>query len=80
MQIGTSTDFAADSIRLIGLDASANYQASVVTELSAFDFIQKAEPGWWPGITASGEALAKVGLQLPVLRPESGILIAVQRV
>jgi alpha-galactosidase len=61
-----------------GLDKETTYQVSVVENLSADDFIQKRAPGWWPALNLTGDQLAHVGLQLPVLKPESGLLFYIQ--
>ena len=57
-----------------GLDKEKSYQVSVVEKLSADDFTQKSAPGWWPQISLTGDQLAHIGLQLPVMKPESGLL------
>jgi alpha-galactosidase len=50
------------------------YQVTVIENLSAQEFIQKRAPGWWPSLQLNGDQLAHIGLQLPVLKPESGLL------
>jgi len=42
--------------------------------LSSAHFIQKSAPGWWPSVELTGEQLANLGLQLPVIKPEQGLL------
>lgn len=78
MQLTSLDDFGAQVAQFGGLDPDTNYRVTVVEELSALDFIQKAPSLWWPAVELSGEELAKVGLQIPVLRPESGILFHVR--
>ena len=57
-----------------GLDPKAMYQVTLVEELSVAHFIQKSAPGWWPSVEMTGEQLANLGLQLPVITPEQGLL------
>ena len=57
-----------------GLDKERRYELTVVEELSADDFTQKSGPGWWPRIEMTGDQFAHIGVQLPVMKPESGLL------
>ena len=75
MQLETADGFLPGVAQLNGLDPNRNYKVQVVTNLSATDFQQKSTPGWWPEFTARGDLLAKVGLELPGLRPEQGLLL-----
>jgi alpha-galactosidase len=74
MQLSSPDNFGPLVAYFEGLDAKRNYRVAVVEDLSAPDFLQKIAPGWWPAVTMSGEQLATIGLQLPVLRPENGLL------
>ncbi|CAN1644538.1 GalA Alpha-galactosidase [Candidatus Nanopelagicaceae bacterium] len=74
MQLTSADNFGPLVTTFDGLDKETMYQVSVVEELSASDFIQKKAPGWWPALTLTGDQLAHVGLQLPVLKPETGLL------
>ena len=74
MQLTSADNFGPLVTTFDGLDKETMYQVSVVEELSASDFIQKKAPGWWPALKLSGDQLAHVGLQLPVLKPETGLL------
>ena len=78
MQLQTSDDFVPLVAQLGGLDENRTYRVSVVEELSSREFLQKQAPGWWPAIEASGAVLAKIGVEMPVLRPEQGVLLKVQ--
>jgi alpha-galactosidase len=78
MQLQTSDDFVPLVAQLGGLDENRTYRVSVVEELSSHEFLQKQAPGWWPAIEASGSILAKIGVEIPVLRPEQGVLLKVQ--
>ena len=77
MQLQSIDDFVPTAARLGGLDPNRTYRVSVVQEISASDFIQKSAPGWWPEVSAKGDLLAKIGLEMPVLRPEQGLIFQV---
>jgi hypothetical protein len=51
----------------------------VQQSLSAQDSIQRSYPGWWPAIEVRGDQLEKIGLELPGLRPEQGLLFHLKR-
>ena len=74
MQLTSADNFGPLVTTFDGLDKETMYQVRVVEELSASDFIQKKAPGWWPALTLTGDQLAHIGLQLPVLKPETGLL------
>ncbi|CAN2185342.1 GalA Alpha-galactosidase [Candidatus Nanopelagicaceae bacterium] len=74
MQLTSADNFGPLVTTFDGLDKETMYQVSVVEELSASDFIQKKAPGWWPALKLTGDQLAHIGLQLPVLKPETGLL------
>ena len=78
MQLTSLDNFGPLLTTFDGLDKETSYQLTVVEDLSADDFIQKRAPGWWPALTMTGDQLAHVGLQLPVLKPESGLLFYIQ--
>jgi alpha-galactosidase len=74
MQLTSLDNFGPLVTTFDGLDKETLYKVTVVEDLSADDFIQKRAPGWWPTLNLSGDHLAHIGLQLPVLKPESGLL------
>jgi alpha-galactosidase len=74
MQLTSLDNFGPLVTTFDGLDKDTYYQVTVVEELSASDFIQKKAPGWWPTLKLTGDQLAHIGLQLPVLKPETGLL------
>ena len=78
MQLTSLDNFGPLLTTFDGLDKETTYQLTVVEDLSADDFIQKRAPGWWPALMMTGDQLAHVGLQLPVLKPESGLLFYIQ--
>ena len=78
MQLTSIDNFGPLVATFDGLDPLRTYTVTVNTDLSATDFLHKSNPGWWPSVELSGEALASIGLQLPVTRPESGLLFELQ--
>ena len=78
MQLTSLDNFGPLLTTFDGLDKETMYQVTVVENLSADEFIQKRAPGWWPALKLTGDQLAHVGLQLPVLKPESGLLFYIQ--
>ena len=78
MQLTSADNFGPLITTFDGLDKETLYKVKVVEELSARDFTQKKAPGWWPSLTLTGDQLAHIGLQLPVLKPETGLLFHFQ--
>jgi alpha-galactosidase len=77
MQLTSLDNFGPLVATFDGLDATTAYTVTVHEKLSAPEFLQKAAPGWWPTVKLTGEQLATIGLQLPVTKPESGILFEI---
>jgi alpha-galactosidase len=80
MQLRSLNNFGPLVATFDGLAPELRYQVSVNTELSADDFLQKKHPAWWPSVELTGEILGTIGIQLPVLRPESGILFEIKAI
>ena len=78
MQLTSADNFGPLVTTFDGLDKETLYQVTVVEELSADEFTQKRAPGWWPSLQLTGDQLAHVGLQLPVLKPETGLLFHIK--
>ncbi|CAN2184344.1 GalA Alpha-galactosidase [Candidatus Nanopelagicaceae bacterium] len=78
MQLTSADNFGPLVTTFDGLDKETTYRVTVVQELSAQEFTQKREPGWWPALNLTGDQLAHIGLQLPVLKPETGLLFHIQ--
>jgi alpha-galactosidase len=74
MQLTSLDNFGPLLSTFDGLDKETLYQLTVVENLSAEEFTQKGAPGWWPTVQLTGDQLAHIGLQLPVLKPETGLL------
>jgi alpha-galactosidase len=77
MQLTSLDNFGPLVATFDGLDPRATYRVSVNVGISAPEFLQKAHPGWWPTIDLTGEQLANIGLQLPVMKPESGLIFEI---
>lgn len=80
MQLTSLDNFGPLVATFDGLDAKASYSVEIIEDLSAPEFLQKAHPGWWPKIVLRGDELAAIGLQLPVLKPESGLLFTLSAI
>ena len=78
MQLTSLDNFGPVLAAFDGLDAKTKYTISINEKLSAPSFLQKGAPGWWPSVQLTGEQLAVIGLELPVLRPETGLLFEVK--
>jgi alpha-galactosidase len=78
MQLTSADNFGPLVTTFDGLDKETTYRVTVVQELSAQEFTQKREPGWWPALNLNGDQLAHIGLQLPVLKPETGLLFHIK--
>jgi alpha-galactosidase len=74
MQLSSLDNFGPLQSTFDGLDKETTYQVTLIEELSATDFTQRQAPGWWPAIQLTGDQLAHIGLQLPILKPETGLL------
>jgi len=79
MQLKTFNDFHPQTARFGGLTHNALYRVEIIEELSAIHFMQKRAPGWWPSVTLPGDALESIGLQIPGMLPENGLLFYLKR-
>jgi alpha-galactosidase len=70
VQLTTSALETPGPVRLPGLTGPVT-----VTALNAPATAHIAPPPWMPELTTTGEALEKVGLQMPVLHPEQALLL-----
>ena len=75
MQLTSVDGFTSVRAQLKGLDPARTYRVKVLTEISSNDFHHRANPGWWPEVTATGAELAEIGLEAPGLRPEQGFML-----
>lgn len=69
------------SIPLHYLDDNANYEIEALIKENDFGYAMKKEPKWLTQkVTVSGAWLNSHGLQLPILHPETGLLLKLTRV
>ncbi|MEY4290839.1 MAG: hypothetical protein RL130_781 [Actinomycetota bacterium] len=80
MQLRSNNNFGPLRATFEGLDSTRNYRIAVVEDLSSPGFLQKAAPGWWPSVELTGAQLANIGLALPVLIPDTGLLFHVSAI
>lgn len=80
MQLTSLDDFVPALAQFEGLDPKLVYQVSIVEDLSATEFLQKTNPGWWPQVQLTGEQLANLGLHVPVMKPEMGLLFHIKAI
>ena len=74
--VASSFDEIPGRVGLPGLDPDVRYDVTVIFPTTTSPYNQRANVGWIPdGITASGRFLAEVGLPMPILNPEQGVLI-----
>jgi alpha-galactosidase len=78
MQLTSLDNFGPLVTTFDGLAPKTMYRVTLIEELSSAHFIQKTAPGWWPSVELTGEQLANLGLQLPVIKPEQGLLFHFQ--
>ena len=68
-------------ILLRELDPASRYRVKVVTEFGAPAMMSITPPPWLKdGVEASGDALMKVGLPTPILRPENALLLEINAI
>jgi alpha-galactosidase len=77
MQLTSLDNFGPLVATFDGLNPEASYTVSVNEKISAPEFLQKVHPGWWPTVALTGDQLANIGLQLPVMKPESGLIFEI---
>ncbi|GAB3482879.1 alpha-galactosidase [Marinomonas epiphytica] len=68
-------------VRLQGLDENTNYQVHLVDHSILPGHLMKSLPAWWhkPRIL-NGASLQKIGLVMPIMDPESLILLSIKAV
>ena len=77
-QLTMPTYSLSGSLRLPGLQADRNYCLTVLEKPARFDGgVMKTQPQWLTQheTILSGEWLAKIGIALPVMDPESAVLL-----
>jgi alpha-galactosidase len=80
VSVATGFDEIPGRVGLPGLDPSANYNVNVIFPTLTSPYMDRTNVGWaTDGATASGVFLAEVGLSMPILNPEHGILIHITK-
>ncbi|PMJ92595.1 alpha-galactosidase [Vibrio sp. 10N.261.55.A7] len=71
-----------EPLRLIDLEADKTYQVKLIDYPQSSHQLMKESQGWWESreVEASGEWLMNVGLSLPILDPESALLLEIRGV
>ncbi|RBO82718.1 alpha-galactosidase [Marinomonas aquiplantarum] len=68
-------------IRLPGLIPEQNYQVTVLEHSPLPGHLMKAKPAWWDTeLHLNGASLMQIGVQLPILDPESIVLLEIKAV
>ncbi|MCG5440584.1 alpha-galactosidase [Micromonospora foliorum] len=80
-RLATSVTQVPGAVRLPGLDPGRRYRVRQVSGVPAPATIDLSAPTWLAaGLTLSGAALARVGVQLPALHPEQTLVLEVDAV
>ena len=80
-RLATSVTQVPGAVRLPGLDPGRRYRVRQVSGVPAPASIDLSPPTWLAaGLTLSGAALARVGVQLPALHPEQSLVLEVDAV
>ncbi len=80
VSVATSFDELPGRIALPGLDPAASYRIERIFPTLTDPFNDRGNVEWIDsGATASGLYLAEVGLSMPILNPETGILLSLTR-
>ena len=75
-QLTTGMSLTPPPLRLPGLDPDRRYRVTPVPLPDPGRAPMRAAPPWWAdGIELTGRQLAVHGVQLPVLNPESAVLL-----
>ena len=75
-QVATAASLIVDPLRIPGLDPDLRYEVRTVDVLGQIRGMARRQPGWVSdGLEISGVGLAAVGIQPPVLDPESLMLL-----
>ena len=79
VQLTQSAHNLPETLRLAGLEDSANYRVELIKPFGDYDAVQKRDPVWVNGTVVSGAFLTKVGLRAPILKPEQAVLLKVSK-
>nr|WP_309244226.1 alpha-galactosidase [Micromonospora parastrephiae] len=80
-RLATSVAQVPGAVRLPGLDPGRRYRVRPVADVPAPATIDRSAPTWLAaGVTLTGAALARVGVQVPALHPEQSLVLEVTAV
>jgi alpha-galactosidase len=75
-RLTTSASLTSPPLRLPGLDAARTYRVAPLPLPGVRLGLGRSVPAWWTdGLEVTGRQLGAVGLQLPVLHPETAVLV-----
>lgn len=77
-QIATSRALAAGAVRVPGLDPDRRYRIEALRITSGPLGKAKRQPAWLEGTEVSGRQLATAGLSVPILNPETALLVSLR--
>ncbi|MAH12014.1 MAG: alpha-galactosidase [Acidimicrobiaceae bacterium] len=78
-QIATSRGLPIGPIRIPGLDLDGTYWLEQLALDERRLGLAKQQPAWLEGVEISGRQLAVAGLPMPILNPETALLLHLQR-
>jgi alpha-galactosidase len=81
VQMEPSATTVPSPMRMPGLDPARRYRVEVLDEFGSFRLAGRSQPAWWAdGISDSvaGGQLVDRGLQVPILHPESVLMVEVR--
>ncbi|WP_244298919.1 GH36 C-terminal domain-containing protein [Micromonospora cremea] len=80
-RLATSVAQSPGAVRLPGLDPGRRYLVRPVSDAPAPATADRSAPAWLAGgVTLTGAALTRVGVQLPALHPEQSLVLEVDAV
>ncbi|MDW6004478.1 alpha-galactosidase [Vibrio mangrovi] len=80
-QLAMPTNSLSGHLRIPGLNDQATYRVSVLDKPSFYEKIVNTQPSWTAsGCEVSGSWCREVGIVLPVLDPETAMLIKLERI
>ena len=78
-QIATSRGLPVGPIRILGLDFDRTYRLERLAIDERSLGLAKQQPAWLEGVEISRRELAMAGLPIPILNPETALLLHLQR-
>ncbi|MGY5612471.1 alpha-galactosidase [Vibrio brasiliensis] len=80
-QLAMPTNSLSGNLRIPGLDEKAQYKVSILDKPSFFEKIANTQPPWIEAdCELSGSWCSEIGLAMPVLDPETAMLIKLEKI